>query len=192
MKYYFIFVAVIFFLFFTVKLIFGRKTPTTRTANVVAVKTLPDYASTDADVVMTIDMPVIGHEEHNAVQITINREERTVDLLQGYQGLVIKTESFDNDQASFDVFLRAINSQGFVLEQKSIYKNDRDVCPTGSHYYYDLKNTGTENGDKHLWAVSCGIIGTSASQRGPTIRSLFQKQIPNYQKFLSDAKVSIQ
>lgn len=169
----------------------GSDKEETPLANTIPAKSLPEYAGTDAEVRVTVDGPIVGEETHRAIRITISRDERTLDIIQGYQGLVIKTQDYDNDQASFDVFLRAINGLGFTSSKKPKVADEYTVCPTGTRYTYELTNTESPETDVRLWSVSCGFeFGSFAGGPGPTIRSLFQKQIPDYAKLVEGVSVA--
>ncbi len=175
---FFIFIGVFLAIYFGLRIFRGSPAPAPSSTATVA--TLPDYASTDAEVSVIIDGPVVGDEQHRAIRITVSRDERTLDVIQGYSGLVISTKSFDNSQAAYDVFLRAINGLGFTKSRKVVTTDDRGVCPTGNRYFYELKNTGSSDTDKRLWSASCNIkLGTYIGN-GPGVRDLFQKQIPEY------------
>src|SRR5665213_76569 len=60
------------------------------------VRTLPDYASSNSSVSMTIDGVVNGDDIHRAIRITISKESRNIDIIQGYSGNVINTSSQAN------------------------------------------------------------------------------------------------
>lgn len=161
------------------------------TANTIPAKSLPEYAGTDAEVRVTVDGPIVGEETHRAIRITISRDERTLDILQGYQGLVIKTQDYDNDQAAFDVFLRAIDGLGFTSSKKAKVEDEFAACPMGTRYTYELINTDSPETDVRLWSVSCGFeLGNFAGGPGPTIRSLFEKQIPDYKALTNGVSVT--
>src|SRR5690554_4055350 len=85
-------------------LIFGGGDDTPRPTPEAA-RELPEYASTDASVVSVTDGVINGDDEHRSIRVTVNRNVRTIDVIQGYQGNVIKTQSFANNEPAFRVFL---------------------------------------------------------------------------------------
>lgn len=197
MRYYFGALAIIVLLFFGVKAIFTgtkKKTPastsTTSVTSTTAISRLSDYSSTDAEVSITTEGAVVGDEEHNAIRITVSRDERTLDIINGYNGLVTTTQSFDNNQAAYTIFLHALENYNFTREIKPKVTDDRGVCPAGSKYIYELKNTGKDDTDKRLWSVSCGAAIGNFGGIGPSIRDLFQKQIPDYSTLVSKVRLS--
>ncbi|MCW1907991.1 MAG: hypothetical protein KIH63_001480 [Candidatus Saccharibacteria bacterium] len=159
-------------------------------ATVVQAKTLPEYAGTDAEVSVNVVGPIIGEAEHRQIRITVSRDRRTLDVLQGYQGRVIKTKSYFNDQSAYDVFLRALQGLNFTASKTPKIEDEFKACPLGVHYEYALDKTGSDDEDFKLWSVSCGVdIGTFAGGPGPTIRTLFQKQIPDYDALVEGVNV---
>lgn len=168
----------------------GNKTKKTEEVKVSTVKSLPEYAGTDAEVSVNVVGPIIAESEHREIRITVSRDKRTLDVIQGYQGRVIKTKSYFNDQAAFDVFLRAINGLGFLSAKVPQIEDEYKACPLGTHYEYELSGTGSDETDSKLWSVSCGTqFGNFAGGPGPTIRTLFQKQIPDYKDLVAGVSV---
>jgi hypothetical protein len=164
----------------------GKPTP----VNTVQVKPLPEYAATDATVSFTTDGIVNGDEMHRAIRITISSNQRTLDVLQGYNPSVIQSKSFVNNQEAYDVFLRAINNSGFLVKTKNskAVTDERGLCPLGFRYILDLNQDGDDL--SRLWASSCGSkVGDSAANV-PTISQLFQDQIPNYDSLVNQVNLS--
>lgn len=182
MKYYLAFIAIIIVLFIGAKVIFSpsKKSPDSTGTSTALAKGLVDLASTNAEVSVTIEGPVLGNEQHRAIRISVNSDERTLDVIQGYDGLSIQHNTFDNTTEAYRVFLRAIEGDGFTRNQKATVADDRGICPTGTKYIYEIKNSGDSRTDQRYWSVSCGLTIGSAAGVGPAIRDMFQKQIPDF------------
>ena len=181
-------IGFIVFLAILINLFTGGKKPAP--VNTVQVKPLPQYAATDATVSFTTDGIVNGDELHRAIRITISSNQRTLDVLQGYNPTVIQSKSFVNSQEAYDVFLRAINNSGFLVKTKNskAVSDERGLCPLGFRYILDLNQDGDDL--SRLWASSCGSsLGNSAGNI-PTISELFQDQIPNYDSLVSRVNLS--
>lgn len=182
------FIGFIIFIVILLNLFVGGKKPAP--VNTVQVKPLPEYAATDATVSFTTDGIVNGDELHRAIRITISANQRTLDVLQGYNPSVIQSKSFVNNQEAYDVFLRAINNSGFLLKTKNskAVTDERGLCPLGFRYILDLNQDGDDL--SRLWASSCGSsVGNSAAAI-PTITELFQNQIPNYDSLVGQVNLS--
>ena len=181
MKYYFGIIAVIIMLFIGVKLAFpGTSSKSTTKSPISVKKRLSDYSSTNAEVSVTVEGPVVGHEVHSAIRIIVARDERRVEIINGYNNLIVKSKIYDNNQTAFDVFLHALEYDSYTAEVKPKIIDDTGVCATGTKYIYELKNTGNKDTDKRLWSVSCGAGIGNAGNKGQLVRALFQKQIPDF------------
>ena len=143
---------------------------------------LTDYADSSAKVIYELRGELIADEERKAVRITVDRNRRLIEVLDGYQQKVIKKKSFTNNAAAFDEFVHGLSRAGFVTEQKSPYNNEKGVCPNGNVTIYTLAENSEEV--SRLWGVSCyGQKGTFDGSRG-TVKDLFEDQIPNYRDFM--------
>lgn len=183
-----IIVGFIIFIAILINLFTGGSKPAP--TNTVQVKPLPEYASTDATVSFTTDGIVNGDELHRAIRITISSNQRTMDVLQGYNPTVIQSKSFINNQEAYDVFLRAINGSGFLVKTKDskAVSDERGLCPLGFRYILDLNQDGDDL--SRLWASSCGSkVGNSAAAI-PTVSQLFQDQIPDYDNLVGQVNLS--
>jgi len=181
------FVGVIIFILLLV-LIFGghgKKTPVGP-----QLKSLPDYAETDATVSLTTDGIVNADSLHRSIRITISNSQTTLDVLQGYNPRVIQSKSFQNNQEAYTVFLRAINSYGFLAKIKNskVSADERGQCPLGFRYVLDLNQDGEDL--SRTWASTCGSkFGTSGASIS-TIRQLFENQVPNYDQLVNQVNLS--
>lgn len=177
--------AIIFFIILGI-IIFGgsNNTPNPK----IAGKTLPDYSSTDAKVKVTIDGIINGDDEHRQIRITVDQNRRSLDIIQGYRGNVIKTKSFVNNSSAYNIFLHAIYLSGFTKERKTKFTDERGVCPQGQRYIYELTDTGSKKTDLRLWSTSCGSSGTEGGQ-APLILDLFQAQITGYDDLVATVNI---
>lgn len=192
MRYFAAFLVFIALILFGI-VIFGgnsnKSNSSTSTSSQVT-KALPDYASSNAEVRVTIDGPVNGDDLHRQIRMTISSSQRTIDIIQGYQGNVIQTESIGNNQPAYNVFLNAIYRYGFTLglnpkKNKFVSTNDVGSCPLGDRYYFELMNTGS-NADQRLWTSTCGkqVPGNFGGD-SVTLLQLFRVQYTNYDDFTS-------
>ncbi len=141
-------------------------------------KTLDSYASTDAEVRMTIDGPVNGQPIHTQVRVTVDRDNVTYEQLQGYDGNVVKTQTYENTQEAYATFLLALAHAGYTKGNlDKALADERGFCPLGARYIFEL-NQGSHNIER-FWTTSCGNPKTYEGNRGLTI-NLFQNQVPDY------------
>jgi hypothetical protein len=181
------FLGFIVFIVIMLKLFTGHAPAPVNTA---VLKPLPAYAASDATVSFTTDGLVNGDELHRSIRITISSTQRTVDVLQGYNPQVIQSKTFENNQEAYDVFLRAIGGSGFLIKTKNAkaVTDERGLCPLGFRYILDLNQDDSDL--SRLWGSSCGTAVGNAAGAIPTIRQLFQDQIPDYETFVGRVNLS--
>ncbi len=148
---------------------------------------LVDYATRDSRVVFTIEGPIVSQEVHRSVRITADRLQTKLEVIQGYDNNVIQTNTFRNTEASYTAFLQAISRQGFASERKTRIDDPRSACPLSQRYYYELYDGGEQK--LNLWSATCSTNGSSRARSG-TVRSLFERQIPDYSRLVQNVRLS--
>lgn len=180
MRYFFGFLVFILLIIVGLILIFrgsGDKPQTTNKPPVIL--PLPQYATTNAAVSMTLDGRVNGEDLHRAIRITVNRDVRTVETIQGYSGRVIDSRSQPNNSDAYEVFLRSINNSGFMtrLKNAKVPEDPSGQCPTGFRTIFILeKDTKPLS---NLWTSDCGVGNFGGNL--DLIQELFRLQITNYE-----------
>lgn len=141
-------------------------------------KSLESYASTNAEVSVTIDGPVNANSLHQSLRITADRNNVTYEEIQGYDGNVTEIQRFPNTENSYDVFLRALKGAGFtqgVIDEE--LGDERGKCPISQRYVFKLTQDGRDL--QRYWATNCEIPRTYQGNVSLTLQ-LFQTQVPNY------------
>jgi hypothetical protein len=179
-----IFLAFVAILILLGWLIFKPRTAAPR-PNEPAPVVITDYADRDSKVIYTFDGRINGDDAHRAVRITVSRGSRTVELLQGYQGNVIKSQQFDNNPNAYRTFIYALSRYNFSKVRKTTSTNDNGACPLGYRFIYELYDNNDQK--LRLWGSSCDGIGTTAGSIS-SINLLFQNQITGYNKFVADVR----
>lgn len=142
---------------------------------------LTEYVNSDAVARLTMDGKVVAREKHYAIRITVGRTNRTIEVLNGYEGEVVQSREYGNDIAAYDVLLHAIQNAGFANEKPGGTEQElTGMCPLGNRYIYEL----TENGNDKvkLWSTSCSGKEGDFAGNAALVRQLFQAQIPDYQE----------
>lgn len=175
MRYFIGFLVTIGLIIVLIILIFGgggKKAPTG--------KKLEDYASTDAQVSMTIDGPVNAASLHQQVRIIVDSNNVTYERIVGYDGNVVDTQLYANTQNSYDVFLHALRHAGFTQGiNDPALKDERGYCALGTRYIFELTQGG--NTLERYWATTCGNPKTYSGNISTTL-TLFENQVPDYQQ----------
>jgi hypothetical protein len=148
---------------------------------------LSEYADKDAKVVLTTQGKIVGEEDFRTVRISVTRTERVVEVLDGYEETFEKRNTYQNSEAAYSTFIKALDKAGFSREKKTDIKDETGVCPLGRRYQYDLKE-GTE-ATLHLWSTSCSQSQGSFGGNSSLVRELFESQIPDYDKFIAGVKL---
>lgn len=143
------------------------------------------YTTRDSKVVAITDGPINGDDVHRAVRITVDRNTRRIDVIQGYQGTVIATKSYDNNQKAYDEFLHALSKSGFGKPRKSAIASEDGVCATGRRYVFEV----IDNNDSvsRTWTASCQKGNTIALPS--RITGLFRDQITDYNEVVKGQKL---
>lgn len=141
-------------------------------------KTLDSYASTSAEVRMTVDGPVNADSMHNQIQITIDRQNVTFEHLQGYEGNSVKLQQYPNNQSAYTTFLLALAHAGFTRGNiDPALRDERGYCPLGNRFIFELIQD--DRTLQRFWATTCGKPATFLGNFS-LVRSLFQAQVPDY------------
>lgn len=130
---------------------------------------------------------VVGEESRRAIRISITTSERKIEVLSGYDESVVKSAIFPNKQSAYEGFLFALEPTNFTSVDSLIKTDDRTVCPTGNRFVYntDFQDNTSVRG----WSTTCSAkIGNFKGNTG-LIQTLFQEQIPDYQKFIADVNL---
>lgn len=145
---------------------------------------LESYANSDAQASETIDGPVTAPQTHDQIKITVDRQQITFQHLKGYNGEVVKQQTYNNTEESYTVFLRSLAVVGFTKgsNDKSL-QNEQGYCPSGDRYVFAL--TDGTNTVQRYWTTTCGSPKTYEGNTAATL-DLFQKQVPNYSDLTTD------
>lgn len=164
----------------------GNKNNTSKTSTFKTTKIVDHTSNGTTRVTWTQQGKLVGEDQRKAVRIIITPTTRTIQLLSDYEEHVERSAEFNNSQAAFDTFIRALDHMNFGRERTVKQPDERAMCPFGSHYIYMLQS-GSEN-VLRSWSDSCTAIdGTfgGTNTNAQDIRRLFQAQINNYPKFVS-------
>lgn len=143
----------------------------------------------DQTVQYTIDGQIVGSEEHRIIRIKIDRDFRTIEVVQGYGNNIIKSQETPNTLEAYEAFIAAINGEGFVASVPPEGRGEEaESCPLGRRFIYEVA-PGTSDSFR-TWSNSCGRKEGTFAGDASAIRTLFQRQIPDYDKYVSDVRLS--
>ena len=186
MKYITFVLVVLVILISSIVLIFNREPSSTPVSspNVDIVK----YIESDAQAVFTEYGELISEEERRAIRIRVSRNQRKLEILQGYNEKVIKEHTLSNTQAAYDEFINALKKAGYDKHKKSKYTDDKGVCPEGIKTTYKLVDGGEEL--LSLWSTSCAKSDGNLNGSIELIKNLFNQQIPDFEALTEGVELS--
>jgi hypothetical protein len=156
---------------------------TSQTANV----DLVDLAQKQSSVVLTVAGEIINDEDYRAIRITITPAQRRLEVLAGYDGRVVMSQTFANSSAGYDNFMRALAKNDYTSTQDARHQDERGVCATGNRYTYDVYEASKLV--HHSWSTTCSAKEGSFAGSSSSIRQLFRAQIPDYNKLTADVDI---
>ncbi|HSX15686.1 MAG TPA: hypothetical protein VLF40_02760 [Candidatus Saccharimonadales bacterium] len=147
------------------------------------------YGYTNAIATLVADGPTNLNQLHFQVRISVSATEVEIDQINGYQGDVVKSQTYPNNASAYTAFLQSLQLQGFSKGIKSSV-DYRGFCPQGSRYLYTFTNEQEEL--VNSWSSSCGGQGTFRGN-APATRNLFRAQVVpvDFSKFISGTNISM-
>jgi hypothetical protein len=143
-----------------------------------------EFVDTDAVVRYIVDGPINATEEHETVRIAVDRTARSVDIMRGYQGEVVKSQLFPNNIDAFNTFVKALEQAEFSEARRRPTQTDSTgVCPTGRRYFYQIIENSQTKLD--IWNTSCSSSLGTFTGNTSLVRDLFEAQIPDFDKIVS-------
>jgi len=156
----------------------GNATPSPAALNLDAYTTGTTTAS------LIIDSPIVAESNHREIKIDVTQNLVTYTQYQGYEQSPLDTRTFPNNSAAYAVFLHALQNAGYTLGSTSKALHDeRGYCPTGYRYIYSF-NDGSKD-LMRFWSTSCGSSQGTFKGMSNTVRTLFQSQVPGYNRLSS-------
>jgi hypothetical protein len=139
---------------------------------------LSDYATSNAIMRYTIDGQIVADQKHNKVRITVSKDQVLYEQIQGYEGKLVQSKTYPTNVQAFSTFLRALQIAHFDKGNKTVDDDERGYCPQGKRYLYEA----IDGGDTlfRWWGDSCTSEDGSYRGSAGTVRTLFQRQVPDY------------
>ncbi len=146
---------------------------------------LIDRANTSTEVRMTEEFAITADQTHRQVVITVGQNSASLTFERGYEGDVIRTQSYTNNPTAYAHFLRALDIAGYTNGDDTEANRDwRGYCPQGRRYIYEIVD-GTEVSQRY-WSTTCGNKFATLKGQSNLIRQLFVQQIPDYNALIRE------
>lgn len=170
-----IFILVCLGILWLIVMLFGSIFSSGNKTTPMVVDHLSSYARIGTSAQLITDGPIVLNQEHRSLRITVDSSASKIELINGYDGSVVRQDTYPNTVESYGMFLRALDGVGFTLSKKSTIPDERGQCPLQYRYVYKLSDYNREV--YRFWSTSCGT-GNFGGVRS-SVRTLFQKQIPS-------------
>jgi hypothetical protein len=126
----------------------------------------------------TVRGPIVADENYREVRITVSQNSRTVDIIGGYSGTIIRTQTLPNTAQSYRAFLGALSAAGFTNIRSESEQNKLTTCVTGNQYRFEIQR-GTDK-PQDTWTSACNRSHGDFGGNVEATANLFRGQIPNY------------
>lgn len=150
---------------------------------------LEEAAQSGKAVQYTIDGNVVGKEEHRTIKISIDNKVRRVEVLEGYNGEIIKSQETINSPEAYKAFTSALSGAGFTSSRDPKGRGvEAQSCPLGRKFSYEV-SPGASDAFR-AWSTSCSKKEGTFTGNSSLVQTLFKLQIPDYNNFTRDAKLN--
>ena len=137
----------------------------------------------------TVDGPVVASSLHKSYKVEVSSSVVTMRVYSDFGQRVIAERSYINNETAYSNFVfsleRAKATARFEGTDEEDDKADQGVCPKGYRYILEIGD------DIRRWTTSCDRTQGTAAGQMTTIRSLFNKQIPDYTSLIKGTGLSI-
>jgi hypothetical protein len=179
--------AIIIVVFIAIVLVIRRSPSTPATSQTGTAVKLGSIANTGVKVSYVVHGSVVGDDQYRSVRVTVDSNQRTIDVLEGYENKVVQTRTYSNNQEAFSTFLYALDNAGFTTKQTARFNTSKGACAQGNITDYSYS---TSDGQPHLlWSSSCTRADGSFGGNISRVSSLFRSQITDYSKVTSNVKL---
>jgi hypothetical protein len=189
MKYFFGFLASIALIVLVFFLVLRGLTGGGDEAANESTRRLTSFASTSTAMRLTVDGPIIANVIHNSYQITVDRNQSTMDTYRGYdQQELLATQSYSNNEEGYRQFLAALDLAGYTLgDTEGKPRRPEGVCANDRRMLVEIIN-----GPRVLqsyWTTSCDEEEGTFRGNIVAVNRLFHAQIPDYSKLTQGLKL---
>jgi hypothetical protein len=166
-------------------LLFGRQPDTEQPRQDIMV----EYSNLPAEVIHTTRGPIVGDEDFRTIRIYVNRVERGIEILHGYDDRVEVRQTYNNNEAAYSTFMLALDQAGFGHERSTAIEDERGVCPLGRRFIYELMDGA--DAVIRTWGTSCSRRQGSFNGDANQVRRLFEQQIPDFRDITRDVRLRV-
>jgi hypothetical protein len=168
--------------------IFGGDTGTDTSKVDLGVESLLN-TSVDRSVRMTVRGPIVADENFRSYQIAIDSSSRRITTYSGYLDTTIENIQLGNNTKGYEEFVYALNRANLMkgTELGADKDDTRGICATGRVYEFEVLQGSSVV--KRLWTSTCKGSAGSLKASVTQVQTLFNEQIPDSRKTLSNLDI---
>lgn len=166
----------------------GRGGKTATGSNGPKTVKVSDYADkSSSQVSWTLQGRLVGEDQRRAIRITVSQSARRIEILDGYEETVERSEDFNNTPTAYETFIQALQVANFGKERVVKNTDERGICPLGNRTIYKLEDNGKEV--VRTWSDTCLATDGPFAGGVSTTQQLFKLQITDYEKFITGVQL---
>ncbi len=129
-----------------------------------------------------VDGPVVASSEHRSYSIEVTRSTVMMRVYSDYGQKVISEKTYTNNFESFDTFTKSLEAANATARYAGTDVEDdmadQGVCPDGRRFIIEVDDI------IRRWTTSCDRKQGTAAGKMTTMRTLFSKQVPDFDDML--------
>lgn len=137
-----------------------------------------------------VDGPVVASAEHRRYMIEVSRSVVLMRVYSDYGQTILKEKSYTNNFEAFDTLIKSLEEANATARYAGTDVDDdvadQGVCPTGRRFILEIGD------DLRRWTTSCDRKDGTAAGKMTTLRSLFTKQVPDFDEMVKGTSLNRQ
>jgi Na+-transporting methylmalonyl-CoA/oxaloacetate decarboxylase gamma subunit len=135
-----------------------------------------------------VDGPVVASADHRSYSIEVTQNVVTMRVYSDYGQKILNEKSYLNNSDSYDAFIQSLEKADAAARYAGTDEDDdnadQGVCPEGRRYILEIGD------DIRRWTTSCDRKQGTAAGKMTTLRTLFAKQIPDFEEMVKGTSLN--
>jgi hypothetical protein len=138
----------------------------------------------------TVDGPVVASSDHRRYTIEVTQNVVMMRVYADYGQKVLSEKTYQNNFSAYNTFIRSLEAANATARYAGTDAEDdiadQGVCPDGRRFILELGD------DIRRWTTSCDRKEGTAAGKMTTMRTLFARQIPDFDEMVKGTGLSRQ
>lgn len=170
-----------------IALIIGIAGPGDSTDETTGPATAISYVDEPSEVVFTEYGRIVAQEEYRAIRVTVSAQQRTIEILRGYDSAVEERVELSNTSNAYEAFLHALDTANFTAVRESAQEREDGICPSGRRFSFEVRANGET--EQRTWSTTCSRSDGSFAGDRAMVARLFERQIPDYRDIVRGTRL---